>query len=211
MGSSIAIAWDAEGRVALVSRGGEAGLRRVTRDGEPRPELRTDAPVQGIARSHDGQRIATAESDGDVRILDAHDPTRVVRVLRGHERLAAGVAFSPDDQRIATADGVGHVRVYEVDTGRLLVSERVHEGAVGRLDWSPDGRQLVTASVDGTVRVLASDTLRAWRILRTSGATSRAVLTQDGDLVAFDGAMVLLVQAVPPHRRDDPAQLLAQA
>jgi WD40 repeat protein len=61
------------------------------------------------------------------------------------------VAYSPDGRLLASTGAVA--RVWEVRTGRLLLSLRGHTRQVLRVVFSPDGSRLATSSADGSVRV----------------------------------------------------------
>ncbi|MFO0954736.1 MAG: WD40 repeat domain-containing protein [Isosphaeraceae bacterium] len=53
------------------------------------------AATADLAISPDGQRLATAHADGEVRLWDLHG-RQLLLTLRGHARPARGVAFTPD-------------------------------------------------------------------------------------------------------------------
>jgi WD40 repeat protein len=45
------------------------------------------------------------------------------------------------------------VKVWDVQTGKAIVTYTGHTDSVERVAWSPDGTMIASASVDGTVQV----------------------------------------------------------
>ena len=75
------------------------------------------------------------------------------RALWANYRLVDALAFSPDCHRLVTGDAGHLVRLWDVDTGRLVLTLRGHEDFVTAIAFSPDGRWFVTASNDHTLRI----------------------------------------------------------
>jgi WD40 repeat protein len=75
--------------------------------------------VWDIVFSPDGSRVATAGSDGVVRLFDTTSGEQVL-ALRGHERAVARVAFSPDGTMLASESVDGTVRIWALGLDDLL-------------------------------------------------------------------------------------------
>jgi WD40 repeat protein len=138
-------------------------------------------PIRAVAYSPDGRRIATAGTDGRVRLFDAATG-RLQHVLREWGRLAS-VSFSPDGTRVLVAADNGVAIEWDASTGRRL--ERLHhKAAVTSASFSRDGRWLLTSSHDGTARIFGTETGRTRLILRGPGPVELARFSPDGLLVA---------------------------
>jgi WD40 repeat protein len=66
----------------------------------------------GVAISPDEKRLATASSDGSVRIWDIASRDELLR-LPGGRRTFWGVAFSPDGRRLAATSSDGTIRIWD--------------------------------------------------------------------------------------------------
>jgi WD40 repeat protein/tRNA A-37 threonylcarbamoyl transferase component Bud32 len=73
-------------------------------------------------------------------------------VLQGHRWPVQAVAFNTDGSRLASAGFDLTVKVWDLATGRVLLSLEGHEDTVNGLAFSPDGR-LASASSDRTVKI----------------------------------------------------------
>ena len=71
----------------------------------------------------------------------------------GHTEPINALAWSPDGNALASASDDGAARVWNVRTGRSILTYRGHRAAVKVIAWSRDGAALVSAGEDRTAHV----------------------------------------------------------
>jgi WD40 repeat protein len=145
-------------------------------------------PINAVAFSPDGRRLATAGHDRMVRLWDAHWGTPSA-FLSGHEDWVRSVAFSPDSSLLATCGDDTLVKLWDVKTGKERATFHGHTDLVLRVDFTRDGQSLVSGSVDGTVRVWDALTGRAQGALNWGiGRVLSLAIAPDGLTAAAGGS-----------------------
>jgi WD40 repeat protein/tRNA A-37 threonylcarbamoyl transferase component Bud32 len=115
--------------------------------------------THGVAFSPDGRRLAgwgiAGKTDisgkGEVKLWDRQTGREVLSI--GHTVDIIDVAFSPDGGRLAGASIDKTVRVWDVRTGRLVLTLSGHSDQAAAVTFSPDGTHLASGGSDQTVRV----------------------------------------------------------
>jgi RNA polymerase sigma factor (sigma-70 family) len=108
--------------------------------------------LQGVAQaaaSPDGKILAGAgTADGTVFLWDVASGQEIRRLTGGRDYHGSrALAFSPDGKTLAATGPDPSVRVWDVETGKLLRTERTDE-PVYQLAFSPDGKILAFSCVD---------------------------------------------------------------
>ena len=112
-------------------------------------------PVDGVAYSPDGSRLAAAAWDGRVHLWSLTDPAAEPVVLPYGASYVHGLAFSPDGRELAVCgnDPAAYVQTFELAGGRVRQTFRGHEDGVLGVVYSRDGSRLLTCSYDRTARL----------------------------------------------------------
>src|SRR5262249_22682536 len=107
--------------------------------------------IFALALSPDDRTVATAGTDGVVRLWDARTGQERTS-LTGHADPVYGLAFRPDGKVLASSGWGRSIRLWDVGTGELLRTLENPGKDVWGVAFSPDGKALASACQDGTVR-----------------------------------------------------------
>jgi eukaryotic-like serine/threonine-protein kinase len=83
----------------------------------------------------------------------AHQSTRLIATLTGHDAGVRAVVFSPDGQILATGSDDATAKLWRVASHQVLATLTGHAFGVDAVAFSPDGRILATGSYDATARL----------------------------------------------------------
>ncbi|WP_370418973.1 toll/interleukin-1 receptor domain-containing protein [Streptomyces sp. QH1-20] len=159
------VALSPDGRYAVSAHGQGRGTATTLRLWDTRSgsqlASRTEpsGPIVWILRwSPDGQRIATGQSDGNVRLWNPATLTPL-RTLSGGQRMIDSVEWSPSGDRIAAGSYGGTLHVWNTRTG-TPVGDRTFKSVVSALSWSPDGNRLAVGRLMHNAMVVSADSKR---------------------------------------------------
>ncbi|MBE3560422.1 MAG: WD40 repeat domain-containing protein, partial [Ktedonobacteraceae bacterium] len=110
------------------------------------------APVNALAWSPDGKRIASASDDRFVQIFEAGSGKRLV-IYSGHSEEVSAVAWSPNGKFIASGGQDGTVQIWDASNGNKIFTYQGHKDRVNSVAWSNNSLLLASGSEDKTVQV----------------------------------------------------------
>ena len=144
--------------------------------------------ARGVAFSPDGQMLASAAEDKNVRLWYT-TRKRQIKMMIGHERPVQRVAFRPDGAVLASASDDRTIRLWNVAKRYGITALMGHTGPVLAVAYSPDGKLLASSSEDGTVRLWDNKRLREVRALEGhAGPVYDVAFSPNGELLLSAGA-----------------------
>lgn len=153
-------------------------------------------PLEALAVSSDGQRIATGGWGGEVRIFTVNAAEPQLTLNTGATYVFA-LAFSPDGKQLAIGSNArpDYVTLWDAASGRQTGALKGHSDAVLSIAYSRDGNKLLTGSYDNTARLwdLSSGASRelkghdwwVWSAVFSPDEQRIATASQDGSVIVW--------------------------
>ena len=168
-------------------------------------------PVQAVAWAADGDRLASADGQGIVKVWSVPDAKEMVPAMQARGGRVYALGWSPDGKLLATATekvlqlwetatgkeqrtvplaaDINHPIAIPPKAGESPVSRQVFLGAWTRsLTWSPSGEKLALADADGKVQIWDVGTDKDGLVLNAhQGGVHSAAWSPDGTRLASVG------------------------
>src|SRR5574341_915918 len=158
--------------------------------------IETVAPMNGLAFSPDGSRLAAGSSDSTLSIWDVATGENL-NTLSGHSAEVWGVDWSPDGRQIASGGQDGQAIIWDARSGEQQQVLKGRAFAVFGVEWSADGSRLLVAddsrffviwdtatwTIEQEIGTLAPHFLSDWSpdetLIATSSLQGDELLVQD--------------------------------
>jgi WD40 repeat protein len=169
-GPSYAVAFDPDGRTLAAAGRQRQGQQAVDVVRVMSADLAREVavlrghrgPIRSVAYAPGGKLLATGSEDGTVKLWDAATGQER-ETLTGHNGKVFAVAFAPDGKLLASGGGdwahpappgrPGEVKLWDVDSGKELLSLSEPGNVVFAVAFSPEGKTLATANYDATAKL----------------------------------------------------------
>jgi len=141
--------------------------------------------VNAIALSPDGKTLVSA-SFGTIRMWNVKTGL-LVRTLNGvhSQKSVKSLAVSPDGSIFASGGDDNNLILWDLKTGRRILTIAAHQAAVNAIAFSSDSKTLATGSDDKTVRLWNAKTGTRLRTLGGhAGGVNAIALSRDGKTLA---------------------------
>ena len=112
---------------------------------------------------------------------------QALKTFYGHTASIWSLALSPDGRSIVTGSEDMTAKVWDLATGKELLTLRGHGGEVYSVAFSPDGQRIVTGSMDQTAQVWDATSGRRLLILKHGGALDAVAFSPDGQRIVTGG------------------------
>lgn len=186
-----------DGMYLLVSTRGEPTVILNTRTNKQEGSIKSSGVAIEIQAAMDGRSIATASSDGVVRVWDLADclnkPNKeqiasadTAWISMSHNRKEIATAKRVNPRRRLAASGKPRIEVLDGRTGKINRKLYGHTDWLTTVAYRFDGDQIASGSLDETIRLWEPDNEDATRVLvgHRGPVTSVAYLNDGHQLVS---------------------------
>jgi WD40 repeat protein/transcriptional regulator with XRE-family HTH domain len=106
--------------------------------------------IISLAFTPDGERLATGDADGKIRLWRVADGKQLL-TIQGHGSWVWCVSFSPDGLMLASSSEDSAICLWDVASGDCLKTFQGRTNGVRSVCFSPDGLMLASNSEDSTI------------------------------------------------------------
>lgn len=141
-----------------------------------------------LALSGDGTQLATAETDGVIKVWDIGTKKTNNETKTHLKKSVRRISFDRSGKRLAIAGSDGTAEIWNINTDEFIWSmpkDQKHEGGISAITFSHDGAQLATTgSWDRVVKVWDTKTGSVVQSLSVKGRILDVAFSPDGKRLA---------------------------
>ncbi|KAI9891216.1 MAG: hypothetical protein M1814_002906 [Vezdaea aestivalis] len=146
--------------------------------------------------SHDGTRLATTGADQSIIVYETASYSRIHKLI-GHLAGVAHFAWSVDDTRIVSGSQDRTAKIWDMATGKCLVTIDHHRDPVSAVTFYPDGKRFITTSFDTFAPMclwnLEGELLYTWKREKSFRAQDAAISPDGKRIVAITPTNTIFV------------------
>ena len=133
--------------------------------------------------SSDGSKLATASTDGRIRIYQKDQNTwKIQQTFANHSDWVHTIAWSKDDKRVASGSRDKTAKIFDLASGKRIVTFSGHSGPVNGVAFHPDGNHAYSTSDDKLLIFWRISDGKKVRDVHRYGDSAHKILSHKGSL-----------------------------
>lgn len=139
--------------------------------------------------SPDGRLRVSSRPDGSIALDNLiFDPTpeqqKIPNMLSGHAAAVNAIAFSPDGKTLASSGEDRKIKLWDLDTGRLLLTLSTPNSKAQILVFNPAGKLLASGSTDNIIQLWDLESGKLRQTLSQPTGIQLLIFSPDGKVLA---------------------------
>ena len=131
----------------------------------------------------DGTKLATASTDGRIRVFEQREQEwGILKTFVNHSDWVNAVTWSSDGKRLASASRDKTAKVFDLESGKRVVTFSGHSGSVNGVAFHPDGKQVYSTSEDKLLALWKIEDGKKSRDVHRFGAGVHKILSSGESL-----------------------------